>query len=177
MIQTIRLQRLLNETSPSPTRHLITRPTGRAVRGGIERTMAETACAVAVLDFAEVELLDMSCADEVVAQLLLAGATCHVVLAGLREDQREAVDHVLRHHGLAAVALPAEDAPPDVVGSADDDTRRAFGCVCLTGRMTRESLADELGWPAERANHALNALAQQRLAQVSGDEFYPFPLR
>lgn len=175
MIQTIRLEELLRD-SPTPlSRHLVTRPTGRAVRGGIERTVAETGCAMAVLDFTEVGLLDMSCADEVVAKLLLAGIACHVVLAGLREDQLEAVDHVLRHHGLAAVALVADSAPY-VLGLADEDMQRAFGCVCSAGPLTSEALADQLGWRSERAAQTLAGLVERRLAQAQGDTYHPLPL-
>lgn len=175
MIQTIRLEELLRDTPTPLSRHLVTRPTGRAVRGGIERTVAETGCRIAVLDFTEVGLLDMSCADEVVAKLLLAGIACHVVLAGLREDQLEAVDHVLRHHGLAAVAL-VPDSAPYVLGLADDDIQRAFGCVCEAGPLTSEALADQLGWQFERAAHTLAGLVQRRLAEAEGDTYFALPL-
>jgi anti-sigma regulatory factor (Ser/Thr protein kinase) len=51
--------------------HLVTRPTGRAIRMGIEAQIAEmgTPC-VSVLDFSDVVVLDYSCADETVARLI-----------------------------------------------------------------------------------------------------------
>lgn len=177
MIQTISLHSMLRETLTPPSRHLVTRPTGRLVRGGIEQRMAASGCVVAVLDFAEVELLDMSCADEVVAKLLLAGAQgCHVVLCGLRSDQLEAVDHVLRHHRLAVVALAADAVAPAVVGWADDDTRAAFAAVASHGPLTADGLARVLGWARDRALRALDTLALQRLVRPVADAFHPLAL-
>ena len=61
-----------------------------------------------MLDFTEVGLLDFSCADEIVAKLLLdtdPGIDRYVMLLGTREDHTEAIDHVLNHHALA-IATP-----------------------------------------------------------------------
>ena len=74
MIQTICLGHVLREAVTTPYRNLVTRPTGAAVRGRIERTMRDSGCHVALLDFSDVELLDLSCADEIVAKLLLLSA-------------------------------------------------------------------------------------------------------
>ena len=52
--------------------HLVTRPTGRAVRLAIESQLAEAERpSVYMIDLSEVAILDFSCADEVVAKLLL----------------------------------------------------------------------------------------------------------
>ena len=71
MIETIRIGHLLRETATSPYRHLVTRPTGAAVRHSIELALSRSDCLTALLDFSEIELLDLSCADEVVAKLRL----------------------------------------------------------------------------------------------------------
>ena len=63
---------MLRETAATPYRNLITRPTGAAVRDRIEAALAHSDCATALLDFSDMELLDYSCADEVVAKLLMA---------------------------------------------------------------------------------------------------------
>ncbi|NIQ53719.1 MAG: hypothetical protein GWN71_09965, partial [Gammaproteobacteria bacterium] len=45
--------------------HLVTRPTGQALRLGIESQISELgALCLTVLDFSEVVVLDYSCADE-----------------------------------------------------------------------------------------------------------------
>src|SRR5688572_29611609 len=52
--------------------HLVTRPTGQALRLGIESQLGELGpFCVSVLDFSQVMVLDYSCADEVIAKLIL----------------------------------------------------------------------------------------------------------
>ena len=180
MIQTIRLDHLLREEVATPYRHLVTRPTGAAVRSGIERAIAASTCHTALLDFTAVDLLDLSCADEIVAKLLMnpgPAAGRFVVLQGLREDQLEAVEHVLNHHRLAVAAVLADDAPPDVLGCADDDARSAFALVRDAGPIDALALAAALGWAEERARTVLEELAALRLARVADGLFHPVPVR
>jgi hypothetical protein len=180
VIQTIRLDHLLREEVATPYRHLVTRRTGAAVRSGIERALAASACHTALLDFTEVDLLDLSCADEIVAKLLMnpgpASERC-VVLQGLREDQLEAVEHVLNHHRLAVAAVLADDAPPDLLGCADDDARAAFAQVRNAGPTDVPSLAGALAWAEPRARAALDALASLRLARFVDGLFHPVTVR
>ena len=75
--------------------------------------------------------MDLSCADEVVAKLLLAGRTAYfVVLQGLREDHHEAIDHVLTHHRLAVAAVPPGSREPRLLGWVPADAREAFARIC-----------------------------------------------
>ncbi|MDQ3137880.1 MAG: hypothetical protein M3Q93_09890, partial [Gemmatimonadota bacterium] len=140
MIQTIHIGHLLRETVTSPYRNLVTRPTGAAIRNRIQQTLAGSSCRTALLDFSGIELLDVSCADEVVAKLLLydgeSGAP-FVVLQGLREDQHEAIEHVLTHHRLAVAAVAPDhaDEGPRLLGWATADARAAFDCVCVRGAL------------------------------------------
>ena len=132
MIQTIRLEELLRDTPTPLSRHLVTRPTGRAVRGGIERTVAETGCAMAVLDFTEVGLLDMSCADEVVAKLLLRVADeeeHYVVLSGITDSHLDAIDHVLERHGLSVASMGTDASGARVLGVTTPDVQTAFQAI------------------------------------------------
>jgi hypothetical protein len=163
MIQTIHIGRLLRETVASPYRNLVTRPTGAAIRGRIQEALAQSDCALALLDFSGIELLDLSCADEVVAKLLLAHAECGrcVVLQGLREDQHEAIEHVLTHHHLAiAVVAPGTD---------DEGP-------WLLGWVTADALASALEWSRTRVEEALDALALHRLVRTEGDLYLPLSL-
>ena len=179
MIETFRLQQLLRETVTSPYRCLVTRPTGAAIRGRIEQTLAATPSTItALLDFGDVDLIDFSCADEVVAKLLLGGATDgpYFVLRGLRRDQVEAVEHVLNHHRLAVTTMTPPTDRPAVLGCADDDAREAFGSVCEDGPADADALAERLGWARERAAQAFRALAALRLARIEDGALHPVPL-
>ncbi len=178
MIETFRLHQLLRETVTSPYRCLVTRPTGAAIRGRIERAHADSGCITALLDFDDVELIDFSCADEVVAKLLLSGGRDgpYFVLRGLRKDQVEAVEHVLRHHGLAVTAVSAGTEAPAVLGCADADAREALGSVCAQGPADENVLADRLGWAKERASGAFESLASLRLARLLDGALHPVPL-
>ena len=178
MIETIRVGHLLRETVAAPYRNLVTRPTGAAVRTRIEAALAASNCLTALLDFSGIELLDLSCADEIVAKLLLAdadGSLPHLVLQGLREDQHEAIDHVLTHHRLIAAVLPGNGGPR-LLGCASTDARAAFTCLCDRGTVTAPELAAALGWPEERGRDALEDLGRHRLLRTDGEMYYPLPI-
>ena len=180
MIQTIRIGTLLRETVASPYRNLVTRPTGAAIRNRIQAALADSDCHTAMLDFSDIELLDLSCADEVVAKLLLDDGergTRFVVLSGLREDQHEAIEHVLTTHRLAVAAVPCGEHPaPRLLGWVTADARAAFAFVCERGVLLAADLAGALDWPAARAEEALEALALHRVVQTDGDRYQPLPI-
>jgi hypothetical protein len=148
----------------------VTRATGALVRDRIELKLTQSGCQAAVLDFHGVELLDLSCADEVVAKLLRSGQAKFVAIAGLHEHLREQVHEVLEPQHLAVTVVQDDGAPPELLGSVSEDARLAFvelrGAAC-----TDADLARRLEWPLDRATSALEALAAQRLARL-GDDGY-----
>jgi hypothetical protein len=174
VIQTIRIGLLLREAVAAPYRNLVTRPTGAAVRSRIEATLARSNCLTALLDFSDIELVDLSCADEVVAKLLLTVRTAYfVVLQGLREDHHEAIEHVLTHHRLAVAAVPPGSRAPRVLGWVGADAREAFACVTDRGPLDVAALAQGLGWPVSRSRDALGDLTLHRLVRPIGELYYP----
>jgi hypothetical protein len=176
MIQTIRIGHLLREAVSAPYRNLVTRPTGAAVRTRIEQTLAGSDCQTAMLDFSEVELVDLSCADEVVAKLLLAGRNAYFfVLQGLREDHHEAIDHVLTHHRLAVAAVPHGSHEPRLLGWVSSDAREAFACICHRGPLAVADLSRTLGWLESRSREALSDLTLRRLVRPMGELYHPVP--
>jgi anti-anti-sigma regulatory factor len=179
MIETIRIGHLLRETAATPYRNLITRPTGAAVRDRIEAALAESGCGTALLDFSDIELLDFSCADEVVAKLMLAERSGRVlVLLGLREDQHEAIEQVLIHHGLALVTVSSAngEAMPELIGWVTADDRAAFGCLCARGPLRPFQLARSLDWSEARTLDALFALLTHRLVRAEGELYFPIAI-
>jgi hypothetical protein len=113
---------------------LVTRPTGRAVRGSIEIELARLSRpAVVVLDFTEVRLLDCSCADEIVAKLVqqyLEGEDhfeALFLLRGLHDHQITDIEEVVRSRRLALVA--EIEGALRVIGEVGDGVRAAFGVM------------------------------------------------
>jgi hypothetical protein len=175
MIRTIRIGHLLREAVAAPYRNLVTRPTGAAVRIRIEETLADSDCLTALLDFSEIELVDLSCADEVVAKLLHGRTACFVVLQGLREDHHEAIDHVLTHNRLAVAAVPPGSREPRLLGWVSADARAAFACICDRGPVGVGELSRALGWLEARSREALRDLALHRLVRPIGELYHPLP--
>jgi hypothetical protein len=94
--------------------HLVTRPTGRAVRLAIESQLEEMERpALSLVDFSSVAILDYSCADEVVAKLLLSlraggvGGKTWVLFRGIRDFHRDPIEAVLERHEIQAVLQDA----------------------------------------------------------------------
>ena len=174
MVQTISLHRVLQEAVATPYRNLVTRATGAAVRGRIEATLAVGNGHTTLLDFSGVDCLDLSCADEIVAKLLLAAASGDrvLVLTGVREEQREALEHVLAHHRLAVAACFSGSDVPDVLGWVSSGAREAFTELRRHGSATPSGLAARLAWTVEQTVGALNDLAGHRIAQPVGEVYH-----
>lgn len=162
MVTTIRLDALLQEAHPARApKNLVTRPTGAAVRNSIEREIERRHATVALLDFSDLDLVDLSCADEVVAKLLQRMEMepgRYVALTGLTEDQAEAIDHVLAHHHLGVQAAIRDSARPRLLGHFGEDCRTAFEVIADLGSAGSAHLADRLGWGVDRAADALQML-------------------
>jgi hypothetical protein len=179
MMQRIDLAPLLRETVTTPYSDMVTRSTGAAVRGRIEQAIAGTSHRTTQLDFTAVGLLDLSCADEVVAKLLLRVAVEEdhfVLLSGVTESHQDAIDHVLERHNLSVEALAAGDPAPRVLGVTTPDVVTAFHAIQRLGAGDAKRLADALSWTVERAADALQSLALRRLIQAAGGTYCPLPL-
>ena len=115
MIQHIDVHAVLQESVSGVYTDLVTRPTGRVVRERIERAMATAQDPVTVtrIDFTGVGCIDYSCADEIVAKLL-RDRRAVVVLSGISEGHREAIEPVLAGHGLAALVERREGGPGEL---------------------------------------------------------------
>jgi len=178
VIETIAVARVLREAVQKPYRNLVTRPTGAAVRGRIESELADTGeWQAACLDFAEVDLLDLSCADEVVAKLVRhAQLQDHrvIMLRGLHEDLCEAVHEVLEHQHLAVVVVDGQQAR--LLGAVADDARTAFAALSAFAARSTSTVAARCGWTELRAAAAMATLLHLRLVREAHDGFLHLPL-
>jgi len=158
---------------------LVTRPTGRAVRSSIETELARlSGRTVVVLDFTDVRIIDCSCADEIVAKLvqasLAAGSPLDAffLIRGLREDQLDDIEEVLRRQQLAMVAI---ETPGRVrlIGEVAEDARATFERLAERGRAAAEDLAAELARPLDAVRATLEELCVRRLLLNDSGLYHP----
>jgi hypothetical protein len=162
------LASLVRRSVASLYSHLITRPTGQALRLGIESQIGEMGeLCLSVLDFTQVAVLDYSCADETVAKLLLRfqppdrPADAYFVLRGVDEHHREALEAVLDRHGLAVVELGEGGAA--LLGAVTPLERLAWLQLTGVGRAGAGEIAARLDAPLADVAAALERLAARRV--------------
>jgi len=177
MIRHIDLSSVLRRSVCDLYSNLVTRPTGAAVRTEIEHLLADTpGRTLTVIDFSHVGLLDYSCADEVVAKLLLRFASeappsdAYFVFRGMQEWHLDAIEAALVRYGLALVS-ERHDGLAQIVGNVDDDEQRAWDTVYRLGTADVATVAASLGADAPAAERLLKGLSERRLL-VRLDEQY-----
>ena len=149
--------------------HLVTRPTGQALRLGIEAQITElgTLC-LTVLDFSEVVVLDYSCAEETIAKLIQRfqredrPAEAYFIVRGIDDRHRETIEAVLGRQGLAIAAEPS-DGEPTLIGAVTEEERVAWGALEQLGRAAAPAVAARAQLPEERVAEALESLARRRV--------------
>lgn len=176
----IRLDLVLREAVGTPYSDLVTRSTGQAVRHRLLATLRDRPLADAHLDFSAVGFMDFSCADEVVAKLLLDVAALpvgRIVLHGLREDHAEAIDHALDRHGLVLAALTHDTERACLLGRVDADWRPVVERLFVRGgRVAVPPIAEDLGWAEPRTRAALQALVEHRCVLAHPDATFELGL-
>ncbi len=162
----IDLSRLVQRQVASLYAHLVTRPTGRAVRMAIESQLANAGgTALSVIDFSEVHVLDFSCADEVVAKLLLhhqpeEATRAFFILRGVSDLHLEPIQAVLERHRLAAVAETA-GGPFRLVGVRSEADVRVWRSLEERGALPPGDVPAHLPDEVDRAT--LESLARRGL--------------
>ncbi len=155
---------------------LLTRPTGAAVRNEIERRVVEVGSPiVTTIDFSQIDLIDVSCADEIVAKLLLRyyegnnGLTGYLLLQGIREDHLDAIDAVLEKRSLALVAW--HDGQAELHGIVDEIERRHWEIVRELGPVTSDRVSEQLGTTDVQTTTQLTRLWSRRLLRYEDAHF------
>lgn len=166
---------------------LVTRPTGAAVRLEIEHLVAEPLMeggggGLTIIDFSRVGLIDFSCADEVIAKLLLHYRDerplddGYLILRGITDAQLDAVEAVLERHRLALV-VEMIDGDVRLVGDVSEMERRAWLILLSARRLTAPRAASALDVTDEVAAAALDALNRRRLIMNGeGGEYLAIPM-
>lgn len=147
--------------------NLVTRPTGAAVRTAIERQVVEIGSpVVTTIDFSQVNLLDFSCADEIVAKLLLRyaaadGPTGYLLFRGIHEGHLDPIETVLERHMLALVAL--HDGMAELYGVVTEEERLHWETVRDHGPVQSDTVARLLDVEWAVAEQHLEQLRNRRL--------------
>ena len=172
MITHIDVSTVLRRTECGLYSNLVTRPTGAAVRSEIELLLragnAGGQKTLTVIDFSNVGLLDFSCADEIVAKLLLReeadeGTAGYFLFRGIHEHHLDAIEHVLERHRLAMVA-EEEGGEVRLVGIVADQENAVWRALRRRGPSTAFELAQEAGLAADDARAVLDGLCRRKLA-------------
>lgn len=164
----IDLQSLVRRSVASLYSHLVTRPTGRALRLGIESQIVELGdrC-LSVLDFRQVVILDYSCADEAVAKLILRylgddrPADAYFIARGVSDHHLDPIECVLARHQLALVC-EVEPGGFTLLGVADTLERDVWLALEETRIAPAAHIAARLGVSEPHATLALRSLARRR---------------
>ena len=161
--------------------NLVTRPTGAAVRGQIEHLLDDGSAAaeraLTVIDFSRVSMIDFSCADEVVAKLLLrysgesGSREVYFLFRGVHEDHWDAIDAVLERHGLALAMERRDGRGIEVVGVLSDEARLAWETVYRLGQPGFDELTASVDMGTEALRAALSDLCSRRLIMAASGRY------
>lgn len=156
---------------------LVTRPTGQAVRLAIENVVAEEVgpVSLSIIDLSEVSIIDFSCADEVVAKLLLRylgkerPKDAFFLFRGIKELHRGPIEVVLERQALVIVA-EVESGSFDLMGAVGPLEAKVWKTLEMRGFVARAKVQEVFSEPG--AVGALASLVERRVAfrnPVSGD--------
>jgi hypothetical protein len=128
-----------------------------------------------IIDFSQVSMIDFSCADEVVAKLLIRYEDesrphdAYFLFRGVSEHHWDAIEAVLERHGLA-LAMEQDDGV-QLMGVLSDDERRAWAATYRLGKVDANDLAAEIQTSVGAAQETLDVLAQRRLVMCADGEY------
>jgi hypothetical protein len=153
----------------------VTRPTGRALRLGIESQIGEIgSVCLSVLDFTQVVVLDYSCADEAVAKLIQRyraddrPADAYFIARGLGEQHCDPIEEVLQRHRLMLVG--EVEGEFTLLGAAEERERTVWRELQRAQRADEVALTGAAGLPRAEVTTALDWLAGHRVVLPRGGD-------
>lgn len=151
--------------------NLVTRPTGAAVRNAIEQQVEEIGHPVlTTIDFSQVNLLDFSCADEIVAKLLLQYTSDnsprgYLAFRGIHDGHIDPIETVLERHSLALVSW--HEGKAELFGHVTEEELRHWEAVRDHGPVEAREVATLLAVSEGSAKLQLDLLDRRRLVMRS----------
>jgi hypothetical protein len=168
-------------TETSLYSYLVTRHTGRAVRLSIEERLADfDRHVLTVLDLRNVPLIDFSCADEVVAKLVVRHAhragregRRFFLFRGVAEHHLGPIESTLARQGLA-IAAESIDGQPLLLGEIGSLAALTWHEIWRVGRGTPIGVAATLKVEEEAVRLAFDELESRRLILPDGASYLSF---
>ena len=169
--------RVLRGSVKSLYSHLVTRPTGRAVRLAIEeRVVGSSQTALSLIDLSDVTVMDFSCADEIVAKLLMRfleedrPVDALFVFRGVRPSLHEPIQTVLERQELLTVTQ-GSDGCCALMGTRTEEEEYAWTVLEGRGKIVAAEVSEV--FPGSHHREALEELVLRRVVFVPpGDRTY-----
>ncbi len=173
----IDVSHVLRKSSESFYSHLVTRPTGRAVRRAIEEQVAVSLrTALSLIDLSDVTVMDFSCADEVVAKLLMRfleedrPVDVLFIFRGVLHSLHGPIQAVLEDQELLAVAQ-GNDGCCSLMGAWTEEEEYAWTVLEGRGRIGAAEVSEV--FPGSHHREALDGLVLRRVVFAPpGDGVY-----
>jgi len=173
----IDVSHVLRRSTESLYSHLVTRPTGRTVRLAIEEQVTVSSrTALSLIDLSDVTVMDFSCADEIVAKLLMRfleedrPVDVLFIFRGVLHSLHEPIQTVLEHQELLAVAQ-GSDGCCSLMGTRTEEEEYAWTVLEGRGRIGAAEVSEV--FPGSHHREALDGLVLRRVVFAPpGDGVY-----
>lgn len=164
------LYKILKEELKNGSSDLVTRPSGQAIRGRIERDIVKEGDRVVIaLDFSKIGIIDYSCADEIVAKLvsrLLGGeyGDKYILLTGLNENQKENIEVALERKDLA-IMVKTKDNRKILLGNINNYLKQTLDIILGKDKITAKEFSEIMKLEANTSGTRLLNLHKKRLVR------------
>jgi len=169
-MNTYDLYKLLKDELKNGSSDLVTRRSGQVMRERIERDiLQEGERTVTALDFADIGIIDYSCADEIITKLisrLLSGeyGDRYIILTGLNENQKENIEVALERKDLAVMA-ETQDGARLLLGNLNNYLKETLSFIETNRRVTAKDFSDAMKLEANTSGTRLLNLHKKRLVK------------